>query len=119
HDTNARRLFRSEVRAFSHGCIRMEKAVALAHYLVTGSLNKTSKYVERFLKEESQHWVELQKPIPIFVRYYTCDVDKGRVRYYKDLYHRDKPLSRQVYLRTDSTDSGILPDQYQLPAGQY
>src|SRR5690606_24036460 len=53
HDTNAKRLFRSRVRAFSHGCIRMEKAVELAHYLVTGDPGKKSKYVERFLKEES------------------------------------------------------------------
>lgn len=110
HDTNAGRLFRSEVRAYSHGCIRMEKAVALAHYLVTGSLTKKSAFVDRFLKEESQHWVELKRPIPIFVRYYTCDADNGRLRYYKDIYHRDAPAGSHVNLPVETTGAAISQD---------
>lgn len=110
HDTNAKRLFRSKVRAFSHGCIRMEKAVELAHYLVTGDPNKKSKYVERFLKEESMHWVELQKAIPIFVRYYTCDFDGCRLRYCDDIYERDSSVASQLYLRIDTTDPEFQSD---------
>ncbi|HEY0742061.1 MAG TPA: L,D-transpeptidase family protein, partial [Chryseosolibacter sp.] len=51
HDTNARRLFNSKSRAFSHGCIRMEKAIELAHILVTGAPGRESKYISKFLKE--------------------------------------------------------------------
>jgi len=110
HDTNVKRLFRSKVRAFSHGCIRMEKAVELAHYLVTDDPNKKSKYVERFLKEESMHWIELRKPIPIFVRYYTCDFDNHRLRYYDDIYRKDSSVSSQLYRGIDTTDFGFEND---------
>jgi L,D-transpeptidase YcbB len=110
HDTNAKRLFKSKVRAFSHGCIRMEKAVDLAHYLITGDLNKRSKYLERFLKEESQHWVELQRPIPIFVRYYTCVLENGRLRYHNDIYQRDRVISGRLYMSIDKTDLEISND---------
>ena len=113
HDTNAKRLFMRTVRAFSHGCIRMEKAVELAHYLVTGDPNKMSKYVERFLKEESMHWVELQKAIPIFVRYYTCDFDGRRLRYYDDVYQRDSSVAGQLYMRTGMTDHGFRNDLHE------
>lgn len=98
HDTNAKRLFKSKVRAFSHGCIRMEKAVDLSHYLVTGSLNKKSKNVETFLKEETRHCVELRKPIPIFVRYFTCEFDNGRVKYYQDIYRKDSSITDRLYM---------------------
>lgn len=101
HDTNAKRLFMSKARAFSHGCIRMEKAVELAHYLVTGDLNKRSREVERYLKEESRHWIELQNPIPIFVRYYTCDSYDVDLKYYKDLYGKDRRMRDILY--TDIT----------------
>jgi L,D-transpeptidase YcbB len=104
HDTNAKRLFRSNVRAFSHGCIRMEKAVQLAHYLVTGDLNKNSKYVERFLKEESRHYIELQKPIPIHIRYYTCEFKNNLFMSYKDVYTRDKNLFNLLYGTVNNSD---------------
>ncbi|HEU5290162.1 MAG TPA: L,D-transpeptidase family protein [Cyclobacteriaceae bacterium] len=97
HDTNVKRLFRSKVRAFSHGCIRVEKAVELSHYLVTGDLNKKSKYVERFLKEESRHTVELQRPIPIHIRYFTCYFRKGQLKCYDDIYQKDSLVGNQLY----------------------
>ncbi len=104
HDTNAKRLFRHRVRAFSHGCIRMEKAVELSHYLVTGSLEKRSKYVDRFLKEESRHTVQLKKPIAIHVRYFTADFVGGGLNIYNDIYARDRPISARLYTDTLISD---------------
>lgn len=102
HDTNAKRLFRSNVRAFSHGCIRMEKAVELAHYLVTGDRKQRSRYVERFLEEEARHWIELKKPIPIYVRYYTCVSNNGQLTYYGDIYQKDSAVGSQLYMSLDT-----------------
>lgn len=97
HDTNAKRLFRSSSRAFSHGCIRMEKAIDLAHYLVTGSLMARSKNLDRYLKQELRHTINLREPMPIHVRYWTCDVSEGRMCFYKDLYERDEALQMRLY----------------------
>lgn len=104
HDTNAKRLFSTSVRAFSHGCIRMEKAVQLSHYLVTGDLNRKSKYVSRFLEEEVRHSIELERPMPIYVRYYTCEFSNGGLRFYKDIYTKDKLLMKKLYAATASAD---------------
>ena len=100
HDTNAKRLFRSHVRAFSHGCIRMEKAVELAHYLATGDLKHKSKYIDRFLKEASRHTIELQSPIPIHIRYYTCAFNSGVLNFYEDIYRKDKRVSKIIYSKS-------------------
>lgn len=102
HDTSAKRLFQSNVRAFSHGCIRMEKAVLLAHYLVTGQVNKKSRYIERFLEEQSRHTIELKKPIPIHVKYFTCEMRDNALIFYADAYGWDQLMLDRLYDAADA-----------------
>jgi hypothetical protein len=97
HDTNARRLFRNTVRAYSHGCVRVERAVELAHYLATGDVNKISKTVSTYLKQEKRHTFNLQNPIPIHIRYFTCEVRDGILYCYQDVYRKDVPLLTLLY----------------------
>lgn len=97
HDTNAKRLFRSKDRAFSHGCIRMERAIELAHYLVTEQLGSESKTVSLYLKEKQQHRVNLKKPVPIYTRYFTCEFRNGKLHTYRDVYQKDKALYDLLY----------------------
>lgn len=102
HDTNAKRLFNSKTRAFSHGCIRMEKAVELAHLLVTGVLGGESKYVTKSLKEKTQHWVDLKNPIPIHIRYFTCEFNNNVFFAYTDVYAEDKVLYELLFPDADT-----------------
>jgi len=97
HDTNAKRLFKSNARALSHGCIRMEKAIELAHYLATGDLEKKSKIIETYLKQRQRHTVNLLHPIPIHVRYFTCESKGGVFFQYKDIYNMDQKLISLFY----------------------
>ncbi|MCD9015140.1 L,D-transpeptidase family protein [Parachryseolinea silvisoli] len=97
HDTNARGLFRKSKRAFSHGCIRMEKAVDFSHYLVTGNCSDRSAQLDWYYSEATKHVVQLKQPIPIYVRYFTCTARDGRVAYYPDLYRKDLKLHRKFY----------------------
>ncbi len=90
HDTNNRRLFKATVRTFSHGCIRMEKAEALAHFLVTGDLDSKSKEVSKWLEAKERHTLHLRKPVPIYVRYFTAEVRAGRLFLFPDVYEQDK-----------------------------
>lgn len=96
HDTNSKRLFKNSVRAYSHGCIRMERAEELAHYLVMGDLRRKSKYVETFLNQKERHTVTLKQPIPIFVRYYTAHVINNKLRLYQDIYLEDEIIRRDL-----------------------
>jgi murein L,D-transpeptidase YcbB/YkuD len=89
HDTNAKKLFRSSKRAYSHGCIRMERAIELAHYLVTGSPIEKSGSIEKYIKMKERHTLNLKHPIPVYIRYFTAETVNGELRLYKDIYGRD------------------------------
>jgi murein L,D-transpeptidase YcbB/YkuD len=92
HDTNAKYLFKSNVRAFSHGCIRMEHAVELAHYLAAGKPGDESPLVNHYIKEKERHSVEVKNPIPIYTRYFTCEFKNNVLIIYDDIYLKDTAL---------------------------
>jgi L,D-transpeptidase YcbB len=99
HDTNARRLFQNKMRAFSHGCIRMEKSVEFAHYLVTGNVHERSAMLEKFLKQKQRQNVDLSYPIDIHVRYITAEVRGEEIHLHHDLYGNDQALIDSLYHR--------------------
>ena len=81
HDTPAKSLFNRTTRAYSHGCIRLEKPMDLLHEL---GYNYTSK---------KNTWVTLEKQIPVFVEYHTVWVDDdGIVQFRNDIYGYEKKL---------------------------
>lgn len=92
HDTNAKGLFRKENRALSHGCIRLEKARELAGYLASGQ-----ERIDKILKLKLKQTITLPRPIPIYVRYYTCESIDGILHFYKDLYQKDRAMINFLY----------------------
>ncbi|GCC50399.1 L,D-transpeptidase [Chryseotalea sanaruensis] len=104
HDTNAKKLFNSKTRALSHGCIRMEKATELAHFLMTGKPDKKSKYVDNILKDKQQKWVRLKYPIPIHIRYFTCEFKNNTFFSYPDIYSRDEVLFDLLFAGVNDID---------------
>jgi len=88
HDTPAKSLFHRNVRAFSHGCIRLEKPLALLNKL--GYSYKTKKNT----------WITLKKKIPVFVEYHTVWIDdKGIAQFRNDIYGYEKKLFSKVNYR--------------------
>lgn len=92
HDTNAKGLFRRSVRALSHGCIRMEKAVELARYLVPepGTIDKR-------LQQKKQITLGVRLPIRIYVRYFTCESKDDALEFYDDIYRLDRNMIKSLY----------------------
>ena len=81
HDTPAKSLFDKRVRAFSHGCIRLEKPMELLNEL--GYEYDTDK----------NQWITLKKQIPVYVEYHTVWVDdEGIVQFRDDIYGYEKKL---------------------------
>ena len=97
HDTNAKGLFNRKVRTYSHGCIRMEKAVELGHYLLTKDPSGRSAVLDKYLAKQQRRTVNLPKPVPIHIRYFTCEVINGRLFRYEDVYNKDRDLSARLY----------------------
>jgi len=85
HDTNNKLAFGSNKRYFSHGCIRIEKPMELANFLLGRQLD--SNFLKACLKEERPHTLELSAPIPVFVVYVRAGVASGEIVYYEDVYN--------------------------------
>ncbi|RYF69317.1 MAG: hypothetical protein EOO39_17810, partial [Cytophagaceae bacterium] len=87
HDTNARELFDQTTDHWrSHGCVRVEKPVELANF-VLGSPKFDQGFYNRCLTDQTPSSFKLPKPYPVFVTYHLADVDEqGQLVYYKDVY---------------------------------
>ncbi len=90
HDTPHRELFAREVRAFSNGCIRLQKPVELAHIVLTGQVPDPAATYEALHATGKEHAVALQRPIPVHIVYRTVWFDDtGAAHYRPDVYGRD------------------------------
>jgi len=93
HDTPSRGLFESSQRTFSHGCIRLEHPLDLAHRLLQGQPGWDDARVASVLESGELTNVSLAHPIPIIIVYWTVSVGaSGEVRYAHDIYDYDPPL---------------------------
>jgi murein L,D-transpeptidase YcbB/YkuD len=92
HDTPSRELFERSERAFSSGCIRVEAPFDLAE-LVLSDPKWDQAAMRRVLDTERERVVHLSEPMPVFILYWTAMADAdGTVRFYNDIYGRDKVL---------------------------
>ncbi|MGJ0391893.1 MAG: L,D-transpeptidase family protein [Methylocystis sp.] len=86
HDTPSRGLFSASHRAFSHGCMRVDQPFALAE-AVLGPGSGWSEARVKKLVGPSERYINLSKPLPVHVEYFTAYVDEaGRLVQRPDLY---------------------------------
>ncbi|MGA0556777.1 L,D-transpeptidase family protein [Larkinella sp. VNQ87] len=90
HDTNARDLFDlTSDRWRSHGCMRVQKPVELANYLMEEPVLDEG-FMNRCMIGQKPETLTLPKPFPVFVVYNRADVDdNGKLRVYRDVYGLD------------------------------
>lgn len=97
HDTPARSLFSKDVRAFSHGCIRLAEPKRLAEYLLRSDTLWTPDKITKAMNSTTEKWVTLRKPVPVFIAYFTAWVDRsGRLNVRNDVYKRDDRLAEML-----------------------
>lgn len=98
HDTNARGLFWREKRALSHGCVRVHKAVALAHYLARDDDTYVGpEDLDQYLLVQHKMTVNVVKPLPVLLQYFTASVENGKTLYFDDLYGKDQDILNALY----------------------
>ena len=98
HDTPEQSLFQKKDRDFSHGCIRVEHAGKLAELLLKndGSAAKITALQKGMAAYINQN-IFLKKAVAIKIIYLTCEVNKGQLITYKDIYNLDKGLEMALY----------------------
>ena len=101
HDTNARSMFARSNRALSHGCVRVQKWDSLSHYLVTKVPPPVAEdSLKAWLSRQEKHYIGLKQKVPVYIRYYTCEVrDDGSIQFFDDIYGEDKVLRKRYFER--------------------
>lgn len=93
HDTPQKDLFKRSERAFSHGCIRVEKARELAVEIMQKDYQWTSPQVDAAMQAGVEKAYRLKRKIPVYIAYFTALADAtGTVSFYHDIYDRDEML---------------------------
>lgn len=89
HDTPARGLFAKDVRAFSHGCIRVQQPAQLAQWVLGWDEDRVREAMEN---GKDNRTVTLPKKIPVYIAYFTAYGQDGQLHFGNDLYARDDDL---------------------------
>lgn len=88
HGTPEHRLFGSDDRAESSGCIRVEKALEFASLLLRQ--DGQAQDIPTLLADTQTRELKLARPVPVILHYWTVSVlPDGQVRYKPDIYGRD------------------------------
>ena len=93
HDTPSKSLFNREVRAFSHGCVRLQKPFDFAYKLLEKQTSNPKGAFHKFLDTKKEQYVNLAEPVPVYLTYRTAYFgDSSSASFYPDIYGRDKKV---------------------------
>jgi L,D-transpeptidase YcbB len=93
HDTPAKKLFKEEVRAFSHGCIRVENPRNFAEYV----LGLERQQIDDMIASGRNQEIKLDSPVAVHLAYFTAWPDTaGKIGFYPDIYKRDTRLEKAL-----------------------
>jgi len=107
HDTPTRELFDQRVRAFSHGCIRVEHPEELAEFVLGNQGWGIEQILEAMQRGRNDQRVNLVHKLPVYIVYFTTYVVDGQLYFGPDLYDRDARLVRAVARAAMPTDADL------------
>ena len=91
HDTPSKKLFFRTDRAFSHGCMRIQKPRELLKAFSLYNKNIDVEAVMKRLQGTEKKIINLEHKIPVDITYLTAFVDPyGNINFRKDVYKYDK-----------------------------
>ncbi len=100
HDTPSKGLFKEESRAFSHGCVRVDKARELAITILKEDNSWTVEKIDEAMHSGKENIASLKNKIPVHIGYFTAWADEqGVISFYKDVYERDERLAALMFYK--------------------
>lgn len=106
HDTNQRYLFKNAARALSHGCVRVQEWEKLAFFIARNdSMNLKTGETLRYTADSIKAWLAIKElkrigvknKVSLFIRYFSCEVKNGRIKFYDDIYGEDKAVREKYF----------------------
>jgi murein L,D-transpeptidase YcbB/YkuD len=93
HDTPTKDLFKQKVRAFSHGCVRVENPREFAEHI----LGWDREEIDDLIGSGRNMEFGLDTRIPVHLNYFTAWPDaSGKMAFYNDIYNRDLRLEKAL-----------------------
>jgi murein L,D-transpeptidase YcbB/YkuD len=90
HDTPSKNLFAHDVRAFSHGCVRLADPFEFAYTLLAAQVADPVKFFKAKLATGRETFVHLDNELPVHIVYRTAfTTPRGHTQYRDDIYGRD------------------------------
>jgi murein L,D-transpeptidase YcbB/YkuD len=98
HDTPTRGLFKTDRRAYSHGCVRVDNPFKLAEIVLGKDNGWTEARVEKLIGKGNRT-IHLPKPLDIDIGYFTAFVDDGgKLQLRDDIYGYSRKLKTALGL---------------------
>lgn len=93
HDTPSKALFNTPVRAYSHGCVRTERAVELGMTMAILGAGLTPQQAVDYSLSGKYTKVPMTKIFPVYLTYFTLATGiDGKMGKFADIYGRDVPV---------------------------
>lgn len=97
HDTPGKHLFRTDKRAYSHGCVRVKNPKNLAEYILNDTLNWSMDSIQAALDSLETRALRVSPQFPVFIVYLTAMLnDKGELFFFDDLYGYDEAVIKEL-----------------------
>jgi murein L,D-transpeptidase YcbB/YkuD len=102
HATPAVALFQRERRDFSHGCVRVEDPVTLAHWVLQPQSQWSRAAILAAMNGETTQTIRLLEPVTVVIFYTTAAFNPadGTVRFADDIYRHDARLDAALRARS-------------------
>ncbi|MFA6157163.1 murein L,D-transpeptidase [Mesorhizobium sp.] len=101
HDTPQKSFFKQDMRALSHGCVRLQDPRGMAAAVLGTSVDYVAEKLKHGHSSE-----DVTRKIPVYVAYFTAWPDmSGKVEYFNDVYDRDSRLKQAL----DATEAVRSP----------
>lgn len=102
HHTPAVDLFGRARRDYSHGCIRVEKPVELAEFVLQGMPGWDRARIEAAMAQGKSNTLKLAEPVPVLLSYGTTLVKGDQIFFFNDIYGHDRVLTQALQQRSRS-----------------
>ncbi len=91
HDTPTKSLFKRKTRAFSHGCVRLEKPKYMLEYISKNYTAHDYEDVKAKYDSYKTHYLKVNRRLPVHTAYLTTYVDEsGKLLSFPDIYGYDR-----------------------------
>ncbi|MBC2773210.1 L,D-transpeptidase family protein [Rhizobium sp. AQ_MP] len=99
HDTPSKSYFSRDMRALSHGCVRLAEPRVMAAAVMGTTVEEIGKQIA----SGQNRAVQVPQKIPVYVSYFTAWPNKdGVIEYFDDVYGRDDHTAKAFKATTDA-----------------